>query len=96
MQEQREVFDASELPGLAALAQRVKRTGRALRIVQDSEELAVLQPPKKPRRRSPRGASTSADDPIWDIVGMGNSGGPGDVSIHKHKYLAEAYMPKRR
>jgi excisionase family DNA binding protein len=34
------------------------------------------------------------DDPLWDIVGMGASTQPDgitDVSLNKHKYLAEAY-----
>jgi hypothetical protein len=31
------------------------------------------------------------DDPIWNLVGMGSSTGPGDISENKHKYLAEAY-----
>jgi hypothetical protein len=31
------------------------------------------------------------DDPLWDLVGIGHSGGPGDVSENKHKYLADAY-----
>ena len=28
---------------------------------------------------------------LWDIVGMAESEGQGDVSENKHKYLAEAY-----
>jgi hypothetical protein len=33
------------------------------------------------------------DDPLWNIVGMADSGpeGPTDVSRNKHKYLADAY-----
>jgi len=49
----------------------------------------------KPQRRLPRGKPTSADDPLWNIVGIGNSvehgDGPTDVSGNKHKYLAEAH-----
>jgi hypothetical protein len=35
----------------------------------------------------------TADDPLWGIVGMADSGpdGPTDVSSNKHKYLADAY-----
>jgi len=32
----------------------------------------------------------SKDDPLWDIVGVGHSDGPVDVSQHKHKYIADA------
>jgi len=35
---------------------------------------------------------TSKDDPLWNIVGIGRSDGPGDVSENKYKYLAEAYL----
>ena len=33
------------------------------------------------------------DSPLWEIVGMADSGpdGPTDVSSNKHKYLANAY-----
>src|SRR5262249_17258604 len=35
----------------------------------------------------------TADDPLWNIVGMADSGPnrPTDVSRNKHKYLADAY-----
>ncbi|MGH2561746.1 MAG: hypothetical protein ACRDJH_21985 [Thermomicrobiales bacterium] len=35
----------------------------------------------------------TADDPLWNRVGIGDSGphGPTDVARNKHKYLAEAY-----
>ncbi len=94
MQAELETIDVAGLPDLAALAERVKATGVPLRLVRGDEELAVLQPAKKRRRRSLKGRPLSMDDPIWDIVGMGHSGGPGDVSTNKKKYLAEAYMPK--
>lgn len=39
------------------------------------------------------GRPTSADDPLWRIVGMAgfDLDRPTDVSADKHKYLAEAY-----
>ena len=56
--------------------------------------------PKKGRQatrpRVPRGKPIRADDPIWNIVGIGLSEGPGDVSRNKYKYLAEAYATDRR
>ena len=30
-------------------------------------------------------------DSLWNIVGIAQSDGPGDVSANKHKYLATAY-----
>jgi hypothetical protein len=40
-----------------------------------------------------RARPITAEDPLWNIVGMADSGpdGPTDVSRNKHKYLAEAY-----
>lgn len=32
------------------------------------------------------------DDPLWGLVGIARSDGPGDVSANKHKYLADAYL----
>lgn len=40
--------------------------------------------------------STSEDDPLWRIVGIGESTGPTDVSRRKHDYLAEAYEDLHR
>lgn len=36
------------------------------------------------------------DDPLWDIVGIGRSEGPTDVSENVDHYLAEAYYPNER
>jgi hypothetical protein len=91
-----EAIDVTNLPEVLALAERVSATGIPLRLVRGNEELAILQPTKNPRRRSLKGKPITADDPIWNIVGIGRSEGPGDISTNKHKYLAEAYMPKSR
>ncbi len=69
------------------------RVGRAVRL--SSDAIGELIKPVEPReRRVTKGSPTSADDPLWDIVGMGNSGGPGDVAENVDKSLAEAYMPE--
>jgi hypothetical protein len=40
-----------------------------------------------------QGRPLTFDSPLWNIVGMADSGpdGPTDVSRNKHKYLADAY-----
>ena|SRR5437762_11961845 len=48
---------------------------------------------KRDRRR--HGKPIAADDPLSRLIGIGRSDGPGDISANKHRYLAEAYMPKR-
>lgn len=38
-----------------------------------------------------KGQPVTEDDPLWKIIGIGQSSGPTDVSRRKHDYLAEAY-----
>ena len=73
------------------------KVGKLVRVREESLE-QLMQPiavngaeRAKPQRRLPRGKPTSADDPLWSIIGIGRSDGPTDVSANKHKYLAEAY-----
>jgi len=77
------------------------RLGRKLRVRRDAlERWGSGAPRSKPRNgphakpRIPRGKPTSADDPLWSIIGIACSDGPGDVSQNKLKYLADAYAPK--
>jgi excisionase family DNA binding protein len=74
------------------------KVGRAVRIEKtDAERVAKPIAPKarKARRATPwrRPRAFTHDDPLWDIVGIADSGpdGPTDVSTNKYKYLAEAY-----
>ncbi len=61
-------------------------------LTHEGEELVVVQPAKPSRRRRlPAGKPITEDDPLWDIVGMASSGGPGDVADHVDEHLAEAY-----
>jgi|SRR5581483_371393 len=87
--------DLAAIPELARLADEVRATGepRVLRQEQDGVEVVIHLAPAPRRRvaRAPRGRPTSADDPLWQIVGLGRSAGPTDVASNKHQYLAEAY-----
>lgn len=38
------------------------------------------------------GKPFTMDDPLWDIVGIGQSDEPNDVARNKHKYLADAIL----
>ena len=79
--------DVSGNPELLSLAQEVKQSGRPRVLRTDGEALARVSP-MPTRQRRPRGKRTSADDPIWDIVGMGRSGEPSNVSEHVDEFLA--------
>ena len=82
-------IDASQLPDLLRIAEEVQTSKEARVIRRGRRDLAVVSPLTPARR--PKGRATSENDPLWNIVGMGRSKGPRDVSRNKHKYLAEAY-----
>lgn len=86
-------IDVSDVPELLRIAEEVKRSGEPCVLKRDSEELAVLSPVTR-LGSVRRGRRTSANDPLWNIVGIGRSEGPTDVARNKHKYLAEAYAAK--
>jgi hypothetical protein len=91
-----EATDISNLPELLRLAEEVvasrsprllRRGDQAMVIVSSVESAPGV--PEGPRRASPG----SARDAILNIIGIGESPEPTDVSQHKHRYLAEAYEP---
>lgn len=84
---QRNSFDLSQYPELLAFAQEVKRSGTPRVLSSNGEELVRVSPITT-RKRRPRGKRTSAADPIWDIIGMGQSGEPSNVSEHVDEFLA--------
>ena len=74
------------------------KVGRGVRVRKEAVE-QFLRPiePKKAAGPGPtalRGKPFTMNDPLWNIVGIAASEGPGDVSENKHKYLAEAYAPR--
>ncbi len=73
------------------LAEEVQKTKEPTLLRQDGEllELRVAKPAKRTRRK---GQPIREDDPLWDIVGMAHSDGPGDVADNVDKYLAEAIL----
>jgi hypothetical protein len=90
-----EPLEIGDMPEVIRIAEEVHATGRPRVLRRDHEEVAVVMPPTPVRhRRRLAGKPTSADDPLWAIVGIAHSGGPGDVSENKYKYLAEAYTPR--
>jgi hypothetical protein len=84
-------IDISRIPELLSIAQEVQSTNESRILKQESEDLAMLTPIKPVAKRSLRGKPTSADDPLWKLVGIGHSG-KGDISENTHQYLADAYL----
>ncbi len=56
--------------------------------VERGNQLVRLSRVRQARKRAQR--RFTADDPLWDIVGIGQSNGSTDVSSAKHTYLADA------
>jgi hypothetical protein len=84
-------IDISRMPELLHLAQEVQSTNEPAVLQQEREDLAMLTPIKPVAKRRARGKPTSADDPLWKLVGIGHSG-KGDISENTHQYLAEASL----
>ncbi len=90
-------IDISTIPELAQLAEEVRTTRQPRVLRRGNEDVAVLSPlSPAPKQRRTRGRVLTEDDPLFDLIGIGHSGGPGDVSANKHRYLAEAYRAKGR
>ena len=85
-------IDISSVPELLSLVQEVRSTNEPRILQEESEDVALLSPIKPVTKRRARGKPTTADDPLWKLVGIGHSG-KGDISENKHTYLARAYRP---
>ena len=74
------------------------RVGKGVRVPKAAVQRFIkpVHPTSVKRPSVPRGKPTSADDPLWNLVGIGHSGGPGDVSANKHRYLADACLPHHK
>jgi len=71
------------------------RVGTRVRVRKEAvdqlvEPVEVKEPSEQFGNRQ-TGHPTSADDPLWSIIGIGESHGPTDVATNKQKYLADAY-----
>jgi hypothetical protein len=58
--------------------------------------VSVQAPDAGPVSPDEGGPFFTMQDPLWNIVGIGQSDGPGDVSSSKLKYLAEASADNHR
>lgn len=83
-------LDVTDIPEILRIAEAVQKSNEPRVLRRDSEDIALLIPLRQVDKKRFRGRSTSADDPLWSIVGMAHSDGPGDVSENVDKYLAEA------
>ena len=92
LRQERKVIDIKMHPELLRLVREMVSSHQLLSLREDDREVAVLTPATPIKRARRKGQPTSEADPLWDIVGMGRSGGPGDVSENVDRYLAEAHL----
>jgi hypothetical protein len=83
-------LDISNTPDLLRLAEEVRETNEPRLLTRNGEELAVIMPIKKPRRRRKSGV-IRRDDPIFKMAGLGDSGIPGGISWRKYDYFKKAF-----
>lgn len=88
-------LDVAGVPELLRIAKQVRESGQPCVLKLNGEQIAILSPVPSVRRRERKSGIVTRNDSLWDIVGMADSLGPGDVARDKHKYLAEAYATKR-
>jgi hypothetical protein len=90
MTEQRQPIDLNTHPDLLPVVEEVEATRTPRRLQRDGQDVAVLSPAAAPRRR--RTSAFSLDDAIFELAGIAQSEGPGDVSENVDTYLAEAFL----
>lgn len=89
-------IDIGEVTDWAALAEEVRRTNEPRVLQRAREDVAMLVPlTSKKSRRVPRGKPFTSDDPLWSVVGIGQSDEPTNIALFKHEYLADAYDIQR-
>jgi len=82
--------DAASVDELLQLIDEVVQT-RQLRVFRDLVTVSPTRAASAGRRRARRRRGrTSADDPIWNLMGLVDTGGPGDVARDVDRYLADA------
>jgi hypothetical protein len=79
-------IDLADIPALTDAVEEVQRTRRPRFIRRNGENVALLAPvPAKPRGR--RGRVLTEDDPLFGLIGIGDSGIPGGLSGKKKEAL---------
>ena len=86
--------DVTSTPDVLRLAEEVARSGLPVLLRTDGQDLAVLAPAVRTRRRPGRARPVTRDDSLFNLIAIGKSQTEGGVSEQKHEALARAYRPK--
>lgn|SRR5487761_1302395 len=86
-----EISDLRDAPAWEQLVEEVRATNKPAIIRADGEDIAEVRPATRRRARIPRGKAITADDSLWNIIGIAKDERATDVSENVDKYLADAY-----
>ena len=91
MAQQLRHIDISHRPELLDLVEQAQSADQALLLRRGGEDVAILRPVKRPSKRVARRGVLTHEDPLFSLVGIGESKIPGGIFGKKHDYLLEAY-----
>lgn len=84
-------IEISHIPELVRIVEQVRTSGKSHVLRRNKENLAILRPVRSRRKASPQPRPVTRDDPLFRLVGIGQSGIPGGISEKKHEFLLKAY-----
>lgn len=88
MAQERVHIDISHEPDLRDLVEQVRNRGASFVLQIANEDVAVLEPPKRSRKR--RSGPVTEDDPLFRLIGIGGSPALEPGSQDKHEVLLRA------
>lgn len=94
MTEELRPLDISHSDEVRRLVEEVHATDEALALQIHHRTVAILAPAPRSRSTARQRKVTSAADPLWNIVGLGRTDGPGDVAENVDAYLTKALLPR--
>ena len=81
---------------LLQIVEQAQSAHQPLILSKGSEDVAILRTVKRSTRRRASGNVLTREDPLFSLIGIGESNVPGGVSGRKHEYLLEAYRQRNR
>jgi hypothetical protein len=86
-------LDVSDSPEILKLAEEIQKQGLSRVLSDDGRDLAIIVPFVVRSRPPSRAKPVTKDDPIFELIAIGDSGTSKGFSARKHELLLEA---KRR
>lgn len=96
MAEELKHIDITHRPALLQVVREAQSVNEPLVLSQDGEDVAILRPVKRAPKRVKRSGVLTREDPLFSLIGIGQSNVPGGVSGKKHEYVLEAYRNRHK